>query len=363
MAVGLPLKTTYADGDVFSASDINDTNGTINAFVSPGTVQSNPILNSAFQIAQRGTSVSVAASTFPAAYTLDRWALATGANQASTVSRQLTNDTTNLPSIQYCARVQRNSGQTGTSAPTFDQSIETINSIPFVGKQVTMSFYARKGANYSPASSLIGAQLLSGTGTDQNVGTATGLATVVSSTPTLTTTWQRFTLTGTVAISATQLFVRFTTSPIGTAGADDFFEVTGVQIDIGSLALPFRTNGATFQEELAACQRYYYRPTNTVNYSLFGVGFAGSTSDLSIQINLPVTMRIKPASLETSAMSSFYFQSSSAGNTPTSVTLSGSTTPFVALVTVNKSGSFSGGFCYGLFNYESTGFLGFSAEL
>jgi len=30
MAVGLPLKTTYANGDVFSASDVNDTNGTIN---------------------------------------------------------------------------------------------------------------------------------------------------------------------------------------------------------------------------------------------------------------------------------------------------------------------------------------------
>jgi hypothetical protein len=30
MAVGLPLKTTYVNGDVFSASDINDTNGTIN---------------------------------------------------------------------------------------------------------------------------------------------------------------------------------------------------------------------------------------------------------------------------------------------------------------------------------------------
>jgi hypothetical protein len=30
MAVGLPAKTTYADGDVFSASDINDTNGTLN---------------------------------------------------------------------------------------------------------------------------------------------------------------------------------------------------------------------------------------------------------------------------------------------------------------------------------------------
>jgi hypothetical protein len=30
MAVGFPLKTTYADGDVYSASDVNDTNGTVN---------------------------------------------------------------------------------------------------------------------------------------------------------------------------------------------------------------------------------------------------------------------------------------------------------------------------------------------
>jgi hypothetical protein len=30
MAVGFPTKTTYVNGDVFSASDINDTNGTVN---------------------------------------------------------------------------------------------------------------------------------------------------------------------------------------------------------------------------------------------------------------------------------------------------------------------------------------------
>jgi hypothetical protein len=30
MAVGFPTKTTYANGDVFSAGDINDTNGTLN---------------------------------------------------------------------------------------------------------------------------------------------------------------------------------------------------------------------------------------------------------------------------------------------------------------------------------------------
>jgi hypothetical protein len=36
MAVGLPLKTTYADGDVFSASDVNDITGTINQQLPPG---------------------------------------------------------------------------------------------------------------------------------------------------------------------------------------------------------------------------------------------------------------------------------------------------------------------------------------
>ena len=30
MAVGLPLKTTYVNGEVYSASDVNDTNGTVN---------------------------------------------------------------------------------------------------------------------------------------------------------------------------------------------------------------------------------------------------------------------------------------------------------------------------------------------
>ncbi len=30
MATGWPMKTTYANGDVYSASDVNDTNGTIN---------------------------------------------------------------------------------------------------------------------------------------------------------------------------------------------------------------------------------------------------------------------------------------------------------------------------------------------
>ena len=225
-----------------------------------GTVQANPVLNSAMQIWQRGTSIATGTGY---TYGADRWQSYRGALVAGmTVSRQVTGDTTNLPSIQYCARVQRDSGNTSTQGMNFYQSWETINSMPFVGKTVTLSFYARAGANFSPAGSALYSGLYYGTGTDQNYGSSyTGTTQVVNQANTLTTTWQRFTVTGTVATAATELSIVFQSTPVGTASTNDYAEITGVQIDVGSVALPFRTYAGTLQGELAACQRYYYRVT------------------------------------------------------------------------------------------------------
>ena len=249
-------------------------------------VQQNPVLNSAFQVWQRGTSVSVAAATN--AYTADRWQISTGTTQACTISRQATSDTTNLPNIQYCGRFQRNSGQTGTASIGTYQSLESINSIPFSGKAVTISFYARAGANYSAASSALSFVLYSGTGTDQNVITGfTGVTAVASLTATLTTTWQRFTATGTVSSSATQLAIGTGFTPVGTAGTNDYFEMTGIQIEVGSVATPFHTFSTTLQGELAACRRYLPTIENTAataqdsvigyalaaNYAIYYYGF------------------------------------------------------------------------------------------
>jgi len=259
-----------------------------------GTVQANPVLNSAYQVWQRGTSVAVAASTSNA-YTADRWAVVTGANQAFTVSRQATGDTTNLPSIQYNGRFQRNSGQTGTTRFYLSNAFETINSIPFVGKTVTVSFYARAGANYSSASNALGFILYSGTGTDQQSNTGyTGATSVASTTATLTTTWQRFTATGTVGTSANEISLEFSYTPVGTAGTNDYFDLTGVQLDVGSVALPFRTYAATIQGELAACQRYYQRFVSESSFGNIGQGFASSTTVAYLQVPLKTTMRVSP---------------------------------------------------------------------
>jgi hypothetical protein len=71
-----------------------------------------------------------------------------------------------------------------------------------------------------------------------------------------------------LASSATQIAIAFDATWFGTAGVNDYFEVTGVQIDIGSVALPFRTYAATLKGELAASQRYYFSTTSTSSYGV-----------------------------------------------------------------------------------------------
>ena len=251
-----------------------------------GTVQANPFINSAFQVWQRGTSASFGGAGVVTA--ADRWATYT-AGSATTLSRQVTGDTTNLPFIQYCGRMQRNSGSSDTGLLEMGQSIETINAIPFAGKTVTLSFYARAGANYSATSNVFASFMRTGTGTDQNyVATSyTGLATPFSQNNTLTTTWQRFTQTGTIASTATEIAVDFRWTPTGTAGANDYADVTGVQLDIGSVALPFRTNGGTIQGELAAAMRYYQNRWT-------GTGKWYTTTTAQCYEVLPVPMRVAP---------------------------------------------------------------------
>jgi hypothetical protein len=363
MAVGFPAKTTYANGDVFSASDINDTNGTLN-LVNPATNasgQSNPVINSAFQVWQRGTSIAGSGSAY--LYTADRWQ--TEASTSLTISRQATSDTTNLPFIQYCARVQRNSGSTATAAAILAQSFETTNSIPYAGKTVTFSFYARRGANFSGASNQLNAYLVTGTGTDQNVfvGGYTGAVNAIAQTPTLTTTWQRFSYSATLATNQTELGLQFFYTPSGTAGAADYYEVTGVQLDVGSTATPFRTYAATIQEELAACQRYYVRFGGASNYDGFARGNISSSTQAQLQIDLPVEMRIPATVIDYSNIAYVGFGWGSV-IAITAITVNFGSTKKPNLVATSSSTSYTTGtYVVASSNNTTAGYLGLSAEL
>ena len=288
LAVGSNGDTIVADSSTSTGLRYNPQNALVN-----------PVINGGMDIWQRGTSIAMTGST----YGPDRWLCYRGAS-GSTVTRQTVSDTTNLPNIQYATRLQRDSGNTSTTDIYFSNSFETVNSIPFAGKTITYSFYARRGANYSHASQAISTYVSTGTGTDQNRITAgyAGANDIINQQTPLTTTWQRFAYTATVPTTSTEIATWFTFTPVGTAGANDWVEITGVQIDIGtytaSTAPTFRRTGGTIQGELAACQRYYYRTTGSSSYSCFGFGTAYSTSGAVALITFPVTMRITPTAID-----------------------------------------------------------------
>ena len=322
----------------------------------------NHIINGGQDFWQRGTSFSLASNS--GIYTADRFmALQASGTAGTTISRQTTSDTTNLPDIQYCARVQRNSGSTATTVIYYFSSIESEETRQLQGKTVVLSFWARKGADYSDANSRVAVDLRQGTGTNQNLLSGfTSESNVVTATPTLTTTWQRFQITGTVNAATTQLGTRFYFTTVGTAGAADYFEITGIQLELGSIATTFQRSGGTLQGELAACQRYYWRATATASaYGGFATGFTTGTTDGRVYVTLPSTMRTNPSSVDYSTLqfSGPNFAGSGNATLALSESLNGPINVYVSGVT----GLTASQPAFLRANNSTSAYLGFSAEL
>jgi hypothetical protein len=268
------LGTAVSEGMVSYRTDGKALELYANSSWTPVMQNRNQVLNSAFDIWQRGTSFS---HTGPSViYMADRWgAYRGGFASGSTTSRQASG----LTGFQYSARVQRDSGNTSTATIFMTQAFETAASLPLAGQTVTLSFWAKSGANFSSSGTTLGAHVVSGTGTDQTMWAGfSGYTNVATTSPVLTSSWQRFTVTGTVGSTATQLAILFFYAPTGTAGANDWFEVTGVQLETGSVATPFVRATTTLQGELAACQRYYQRYTSVTSNAIFsGAMFISTT--------------------------------------------------------------------------------------
>jgi hypothetical protein len=256
----------------------------------------NKIINGDLGVWQRGTSF-----TTQSVYGPDRWFL-TGVTSNMTFAQV----TSSLPSaFQYGIKLQRNSGATNTDIFSIAQPFETSTSIPLQGQTVTLSFWAKAGANFSATSGVALIRLYSGTGTNQSAATQFGGWTGYSEwqntgTFSPTATWTRFSVTGTVPSNATQIGLRIGWAAAGTAGADDSLQITGVQLEAANTATAFQTATGTIQGELAACQRYYYRSKAPSAYSQIGVGPTppATTSIIYMNVTTPVPMRTSVQSVD-----------------------------------------------------------------
>lgn len=262
----------------------------------------NRIINGAMQIWQRGTS-----QTFTNAIvygSVDRWAFIQGGGSASISQTQ----STSVPSgFQYSVKQQRTASSTTTGTVYSIQEIESVNCYDMAGQTATLSFWAKCGSNFSASGSTLTSLVYQGTGTDQGTtswisGTWTSPTSNTQSN-TLTTTWQRFSQTVTIGASTTEILVSLQWVPAGTAGADDSFYFTGVQLEIGTTATNFEYRD--YGNELRMCQRYYAKLGGTTATETLCVG---QSTDLNTAqyycVNFPVTMRAAPTAAYSSVNAS-----------------------------------------------------------
>ena len=246
----------------------------------------NFVINGDCSIAQRGISFTSPS----AAYTLDRWCATSSAGGTTWVVSQVASF---LTGNRYAIRTQRTSGQTGTPNFFLGMAFETSDVIKLQGQTVTWSFYAKAGADFSTSGLTIAVQFNTGTGTDQGPFVAhTGEINQINTTATLSkTVATRYTYSFTVPSNATSARWNFNMLPTGTAGTNDYFDITNMQLEIGSVPTAFSRAGGTLQGELAACQRYF----QVENVGVTFTPRSGNTAFADGVAFLPVTMRAMPS--------------------------------------------------------------------
>lgn len=227
------ISTTPADGSITQAK------------LNFPVANRNLLINGNFSINQRG-----GVNTTINSYALDRWR-SYGGPLGFTISQQNNASNGSLSSSRNAIRVARNSGDSQTNNTGIAQGVETLGCQGIAGTQMTLSFFARKGADFS--SNVLKYIIFFGQGTDDNPVGMTS-QTNSSSNATLATTFTKYTKTVTVPANTSQITVAFAFDPTGTAGSNDWFEIAECQLERGSVATSFehRPHG----QELALCKRY-----------------------------------------------------------------------------------------------------------
>ena len=332
----------------------------------------NALINGSFAVAQRGTAfTSTGSANNDDSYVLDRWYILSDGNDAIDVTQETSTVPTN-GQFAIALDVETVNKKFGIA-----QIVENKNCLGLIGGTITLSFKAKvssttkldnvkaaivawSGTADSVTSDIISAWEVEGTNPTL-IANAT-----YENTPTnlnITTNYATYSVTAPVDTASAKNIIVFIWSDVTDTTLGDFLYISEVKLEIGSKATTFDYAGNSFQNELAECQRYYYRNNATSSFSFFGLGTCSSTTSIQPLINLPTTMRANPSSVDFSTLA-VYDHSGAGLNAVTNCVLEGTSTLNTVGLTVTVASGLTQTRTARLASNNSTSaYIGFNSEL
>ena len=279
-------------------------------------------------------------------YTCDRW---WRANDATRVDRS----TTSPDGFAYSMKVTSSGGTTSIGQPI--ELIGTGVSQFEPGATYTLSFYARTDSGTNNISGTVYYRNSKFSNTNQ-----VNWSPVAQSMGTMTTTFQRFskTFTAPAAPNAnnTMLAIEFNNTAT--------YYITGIQFERGDTMTAYEHRSVG--EELARCQRYFFRMKPNNHYSAYGMGGAYSSTQAVALMYFPVPMRTIPVFSYNGNLNQFY-DKVGGGSNFTSIAITqvmGDTTTGIPHLELLVLGSFTAGNLFVLSSLNNTStYFNFDAEM
>jgi hypothetical protein len=355
---------------------------------------------------QRGTTPLSAATPTTAVIGADRWYVynSNASSQGSTVTvikETGTADTIPASGLYASMRVQRPTSQTGTNPICVGQVLDKIAAQDLLNQNGIFSFRALAGATFSAANNNLSVSIAYYTAADSATpmtnttafaaGTITGyqaataglstntagsVASGVATIP-ITTSWASYGVYAPVPASVsgtavTGAGVQICDTPVGTAGATDWFEIEGAQLavapSIPTASLPNGiTGGIGFERRPAAeealYQQYYTSPGGLgaeVATAFYMAGLCKASGNANFPIAFPTPLREAPTTATSTLTAGGYSIETAAAVTAIGTMTIVGASQYAA--TLNSSAACTATLPYAVVGSAATGLILFNAE-
>jgi hypothetical protein len=308
----------------------------------------NLLINGDMRIAQRGTSGQKVNNSYGGYLSVDRWAVY---YDDTTIAQ--TDVTINGQPKKAC---KVTASATNGRAYVY-QKIENSSRLLGDGTPFSISFWARAS---KPERRIIEWRYYDNG--NENNGSNTIFDTID-----ISTEWKHFKLENVSIVDANHNATRDGGLWMYNASGNDigtgfWFEFTEVQVELGKNATEFEYR--SYGEELALCQRYYYKIAPGTSNTDIGTGFMSTTTGALVAVQFPTTMRTAPqvGDFESSAAARLYIGYQNTTINATSIAYSDASIHMGRMsLGLAATGTVGNGIAFR--TRETDGFVAFSAEL